>query len=183
MPRTLFGRFLVLSGVGLLLTACAGNPPRGLEPLAADAPTAAQVQTDPAGLRGREVRWGGEILSIENLSRDTEIEIYSRPLFDNAEPKPDGGEGVRFFAVVRGFLDPAHYSPGKRLTVRGRVIDKVRRPVGEYNYVYPVVEASQHHLWPAYVPPQEPAWFRDPYYDPWWPWGPWGPYRPWPYRW
>ena len=181
MPRMLWTRFLILLGIAMLLTACASNPPLGLEPPAADAPTPAQVQASPTSLRGQEVRWGGEILSIENLSRDTEVEIFSRPLFDNAEPRPDGGEGVRFFAVIRGFLDPAQYGPGKRLTVRGRVVDAVRRPVGEYDYLYPVVVASQYHLWPVYV--AEPARFRDPYYDPWWPWGPWGPYRPWPYRW
>ena len=176
-------RLVILAAIGVTLTACAGNPPLGLEPVAAEVPAPIQVQTAPKRYSGQEVRWGGEILALNNLARDTEVEIYSRPLFDNAEPRPEGGDGVRFLAVVRGFLDPAQYSPGKRMTVRGRLVDSVRRPVGEFPYLYPVVEVGQHHLWPVYVSPPEPAWFRDPYYDPWWPWGPWGPHRPWPYRW
>lgn len=168
-----------------LLAACAGNPPLGLggEP---PAPLSQRVvQAEPARHHGAEVRWGGEILGVTNAERHTDVELYGRPLFANAEPKPEGGEGVRFIARVAGFLDPADYAPGKRLTVRGKLGEPVRRKVGEYLYSYPVVEASVYHLWPAYKEPQEPYWYRDPYYDPWWPWGPWGawPHRRWPYGW
>ncbi len=183
MTRKLAIRGALLGLLALLLSACVGNPPVGLAPLAGDPPRPAQVQADPGVYQGREVRWGGEILSIDNQSSQTEVELYARPLFDNAEPRPDGGDGVRFLARVAGFLDPAQYSKGKRMTVRGRIGAAIRRPVGEYPYRYPVVEVERHHLWPVYVDPPEPAWFRDPYYDPWWPWGPWGPYRRWPYYW
>lgn len=124
------------------------------------------------------MRWGGEILAVTNRTRDTEFEILGRPLYDNAEPKPEGGDAVRFIAVIGRFLDPADYRPGKRLTVVGRLRGNDQRKVGEYPYPYPVVEVEHYNLWPAYQAPVElPAW-RYPYYDPWWPWG---PYRHWPY--
>jgi outer membrane lipoprotein len=173
--------WLAASLAGLLLAGCAANPPRGLESLPPGAPTVAEVRGEPARHLGRQVRWGGEILGVDNLAGVTEVEIFSRPLFDNAEPRPEGGDGVRFIARVPGFLDPAQYRVDKRMTVVGRVVEPVSRPVGEYPYRYPVVDVQAHHLWPVYQPPPEPAWLRDPYYDPWWPWGPWGPYRPWPY--
>jgi outer membrane lipoprotein len=166
-----------------LLVGCASNPPVGLEDIQPPTPSAKAVQADPGRFLGQTVRWGGEILALRNNAGSTEIEVYGRPLFDNAEPRPQGGDGVRFLARVGHFLDPAEYRPGKRLTVRGRLGKALTRPVGEYPYRYPVVDVAAFHLWPAYHPPPEPAWFRDPYYDPWWPWGPWGPYRRWPYGW
>jgi outer membrane lipoprotein len=168
-----------------LLAACAGNPPRGLGGELPPPLSQRAVQADPDRHLGAEVRWGGEILGVRNGERFTDVELYGRPLFDNAEPRPEGGEGVRFIARVPGFLDPAEHAPGKRLTVRGRLAAALERKVGEYPYRYPLVEVSVHHLWPAYKEPPEPAWFRDPYYDPWWPWHPWGawPYRRWPYGW
>lgn len=175
------GKGLVLALICLLLAGCAINPPRGLEAVAPGAPEPAEVRADPARHEGQTVRWGGEILGVTNLAGATEVEIFSRPLFNNAEPRPGGGDGTRFIARVPGFLDPAQYRVDKRMTVVGEVVEPVTRPVGEYQYLYPVVEAQVHHLWPVYQPPPEPAWLRDPFYDPWWPWGPWGPRGPWPY--
>lgn len=167
----------------VLAAGCAVNPPRGLEAVP-EAPGAATVQGDPERYRGQVVRWGGEILDVHNRTGLTEVEVYSRPLYDNAEPRPEGGDGVRFIARIGRFLDPVEYQPGRRLTVRGKVQSAVTRAVGEYPYVYPVVDAETHHLWPKYEPPPDPLWYRDPFYDPWWPWGPWG-YHPWyrPYGW
>ena len=163
----------------VLLGACAGVPPQGLEDSLQQAPTPRMVQAAPDSFRGQSVRWGGEILGLQNHPKVTEVEVYARPLLDNAEPRPDGGEGVRFIARVTGFLDPAEYRAGKRLTVRGRLEPALTRAVGEYPYLFPVVRVDVFHLWPVYQPPRDPY-----YYDPWWPWGPWGgwgPYRHHPY--
>lgn len=171
-------RLIVLTlGIGLL-AACASKPPAGLEPLQADSPGPRAAQSAPSKTVGEPVRWGGEILAVTNRALSTEIAIFSRPLFDNAEPKPDGGDGIRFLAVIDRFLDPAEYLPGKRLTVSGRLAGNREQAVGEYPYSYPVVEVEHFHLWPAYSAPVRPAYWRDPFYDPWWPWG---PYRHWPY--
>ena len=169
---------LLAGGLG----ACASSPPAGLEAPAENAPRVAEVRAHPERFLGADVRWGGEILGVANRAESTEVEIYARPLRDNGEPRPDGGDAVRFIARVEGFLDPAEYAPQKRMTVRGRVDAPVTRPVGEYPYRYPVVAAEHFHLWPVYQDP-EPAYWRYPYYDPWWPWGPWGPHRYSPYWW
>jgi outer membrane lipoprotein len=172
------------AGVGaavLFLTACATQPPAGLDVETPDAPGQREAQTEPAAHRGKQVRWGGEILAVVNKPRSTEIEVFGRPLEDNAEPRPDGGEGVRFIAVLPGFLDPADYQPGKRLTVLGRLDGLREQAVGDYPYPYPLVDAEAYHLWPVYVEPYPPAYWNYPYYDPWWPW--WGPYRRWPHYW
>ena len=178
-----FGALVTLVTLAMLLGSCAGMPPAELGKAPADAPSRSAVQSAPAEHVGKVVRWGGEILSIDNARGYTDVEIYGRPLFDNAEPSPDGGDGVRFIARVQRFLDPVQYKPGKRLTVQGRLQAAVTRPVGEFEYRYPLVAVDAMHLWPVYESPPLPAWYRDPYYDPWWPWGPWGPHRHWPYGW
>ncbi len=174
-------RWALMVPMALLLTACASNVPKELGENLPEAPTRGQVRSAPDDYRSQQVRWGGDILSVANLAGSTEVEVYGRPLYKDGEPAPDGGDGIRFLAKISGFLDPAQYKPGKRLTVRGRIAGVETRPVGEFPYIYPVVDAEFYHLWPAYEPPER-VWARDPYYyDPWWPWGPWGPYRYWPY--
>ncbi|MCB1923823.1 MAG: Slp/YeaY family lipoprotein [Gammaproteobacteria bacterium] len=176
-------------GVGMLLlatllSACSSAPPRELGDAIPDQPSQTAVQASPEKFVGQAVRWGGEILDVHNGKGFSDIEIYGRPLFDNAEPQPDGGDGVRFIARVTRFVDPVEYRAGKRLTVRGKLGTSQTRKVGEYPYQYPVVDVETMHLWPAYVPPPEPRYYRDPYYyDPWWPYGPWWPHRHWPYGW
>lgn len=163
---------------GSVLTGCAGKAPKELGAPIADMPTPGAAQAAPERFVGDEVRWGGEILGVRNAADHTDVEVYGRPLEDDAEPKPDGGEGVRFVARVAGFLDPVEYAVGKRLTVRGRVQVPITHPVGEFPYRYPLVAVDASHLWPAYEAP-EPVYHRYPYWDPWWPWR---PYR-YPYRW
>ena len=170
-------RVVVLVLYGIVAGGCAGKPPKELGAPIEDMPTHGGVQAAPDRYIGREVRWGGEILDVRNTSGHTDVEIYGRPLEDDAEPKPGGGDGVRFIARVPRFLDPVEYAPGKRLTVRGRLQAAITRPVGAFPYRYPLVLVEGSHLWPVYQPP-EPAYSHYPY---WGPWHPWGPYRRWPY--
>ncbi len=183
MSRFSRGRWALAMLLAGLLTACASTVPKTLVDGLPEALSQRAAQAEPTRHRGEEVRWGGEILSVNNLPRSTEVELFGRPLSDNAEPRPDGGEGVRFIARVDGFLDPAQYRADKRMSVRGRLHDPVVRLVGAYPYRYPVVVVSAHHLWPVYRPPPPPA-YSDPFYDPWWPWwGPWWRRHHWPYGW
>ena len=135
-----------------LVAACAGLPPVGLESLQATSPTRRAAQFAPLQTAGAKVRWGGEIREVTNRARNTEIASFSRPLYDNAEPRPDGGDGVRLLAVVDRFLDPAEYLPGKRFTVVGHHAGNRKQAVGEYPYADPVVGVAHCHLWPAYSP-------------------------------
>ena len=137
----------------LIVAYATGNVPRELREQPPGAPSPAQVQADPGHHRGELVRWGGEILGLRNGVDSTEVEVFARALSFNGEPRPDGGDRVRFIARVKGFLDPAEYRPDKRLTVRGALGEPITRPVGEFAYLYPVVEVGVFHLWPAYEPP------------------------------
>ena len=118
---------------------------------------------------GTEVRWGGTISQVENRPGHTWIEIVRYELLENGKPDSSSLSDGRFIASLSGFFDPLIYKPGRLLTVIGRVSDKVRRPIGEYEYLFPLVEVTGSHLWsteyrstPAYYRPYPPPWW---YYD------------------
>ena len=135
--------------------------------------TVEEARRGHAALKGKEVRWGGEIIDVENKRQETWIEILAYPLSSRGRPDADRSAQSRFISRIRGFVDPAEYKAGRWLTVRGRLDGRITRPLGEYPYVYPLVEASAFHLWPK--PESEEPWI----YYPLHPW----PYHPYDYYW
>jgi outer membrane lipoprotein len=165
--------------------AIRGDPAEGaLKPV-----SVAQVQQDAESYRGQRVRWGGSIIAVRNLPRSTEIEVLSRPLDGDGEPRADADGAGRFIARAPGFIDAAEYEKDRLLTVVGLIDGVETQDVGEYPYRYPVIAVSSRYLWPEVdsVPyPYGNPW----YYGGYGPWsgygygpgfGPWyGPgFRPW----
>ena len=136
-----------------------------------------------ARVDGQTVRWGGQIINVEPKVSSTCFAIISRPLDASARPQREQeASGGRFIACHAGFFDPELYARGRDLTVVGRVSGTEVGKVGEFDYTYPVVEATSLHLWP-----KRPLYVNNPYYyDPWymgppgwrgyWGWSGWGPY-------
>lgn len=141
-------------------------------------PRVTEVQQAPDRYLNSVVRWGGEVIKVRNEKEFTDIEVLARTLESGGKPKSDGQMDARFIARIGGFVEPAEYSEGARLTVRGQVIGQETRRVGEYPYPYPVVQVISHHRWPP--PKPEVRYVYDPFYDPWWPHRYWHRY---PYWW
>jgi len=144
-----------------------------------------QVKHDAESYRGELVRWGGSIIAVRNLPRSTEIEVLSRPLDKDGEPRALADGTGRFIGRVPGFIDPAEYVEDRLLTVVGLIEGVETRDVGEYPYRYPLVAISSHYPWPAPEPDSYPyayPWTYGGYdYGPWYGYGAWyGPgYGPW----
>ena len=160
---------------GLLLSACVGvpqeirnAPPGDLQPEV--------VRQQPDAHLGDRVRWGGQIVAVENEENETWVVMVARPLGFAGRPKDTDQSPGRFLARFEGFLDPATYKAERELTVSGRLEAPQTRSVGNYAYLYPVLRVEQSRLWEPQ--PEYPPGYRSyPYYDPW--------YHPWhhPYRW
>ncbi len=190
IPSRTLGRTLpVTLTLCLVLGGCTSPIPKAVRETPVNPLDLAQVQQDPARAVGRQVRWGGTIIAIDNRPAVTEIEVLARPLDTFGEPLRDRpGEG-RFIARLAGFLDPAEYAKDRALTVVGTLSGMETRPVGDYPYSYPLIQIETHYLWPKVPPPSVydyPPWFN-PWYSPWYsPWygpgyGPWlGPLGPHP---
>lgn len=152
-----------------LLTGCATQPPLPLSQHPVAQLTVAEVQSDPAQFKGREVRWGGTIVKVDNQPSQTWVEIAGQPLWDNGEPQAKSSSHGRFIASFAGFADPMVYSSGRLLTVVGQVTDVTTRPIGEYNYTFPVITVGGAHLWPieqetSVSDDRVPLWW---YYETW----------------
>ncbi len=163
--------------IGILLITGCSTVPEAISVAPSEPVTVAQVQQDPAVHRGREVRWGGDVIEVLNGPDHTEVLVLGRELKKSGEPRREGLVYGRFIARFPGFLDPARLPQGRMLTVRGVLNGVETRKVGEYPYRYPVVEVTAWHLWPE--PEPRPPY----YYDPWWPYPPYYPWRPWGYPW
>lgn len=164
-----------------LLTGCASHVPQAIREAPPGGPTPAEVRAEPERFTGTTVRWGGTIAEVHNRSDDTEVVVVARELSGEGRPSGSSRSDGRFLARIDGFLDPVLYARDRALTVVGTVRGGERRAVGDYDYLYPVVDARAHYLWqrPRPYPRYDhyPYDYYDPWYDPWYP----GPYR-WPYR-
>jgi outer membrane lipoprotein len=173
---------IALMSMLLLAAGCAtSRVPQAIREGSTPSVSVAQVQRAPERFLGLRVRWGGTILAVHNRERATEIEVLSRPLDGDGEPREEmPGEG-RFVALLPGFADPAGLPRDRLLTVTGRLQRVETRPIGEYPYPYPVVVVEGRYLWPERPDPTPwywDPWYWDPWYHPWYrPWHPW--HRPW----
>jgi outer membrane lipoprotein len=105
------------------------------------------VAAEPSAYLGKMVLWGGIILDTRNLSGSTQIELLAYPLSKDQRPLSDNRPLGRFLINKEGFLDPAIYSQGQKVTVLGSVDENQQGKVGESIYSYPVINAEQLQLW------------------------------------
>ncbi len=159
----------------LLLAGCAGGLPQAIREAPAEEIALAAALKNPEGWRGRAVRWGGAIASVENRQDETWLEVVEHPLYRGGEPRvTDLGSG-RFLVQLKGFFDPAVYARDRLVTVAGALGGTITRKIGEHPYTYIVVRGAEIHLWPK-TPREVHRHYYSPYpYDPWYPWG--YPYR------
>ena len=158
---------------GALLAACATTPDQiAFEQQNVDFTRVAQ---SPDAFAKQEVRWRGIVARVENLEKDTLIEVVNLPLGRQARPVESQQTGGRFIARVPGFLDPMIYKQGKEITVVGMLAEPMPGKVGEHKINFPVVDTRGHYLWeerPDYEYVQvysawDPYWFyHRPYYWP-----------------
>ena len=110
--------------------------------------TFVQVAQDPDAYKGKTVLFGGDIIEAQNLQGRTLVIVLQRPLGRRGEPAAGDVSEGRFILRNPEFLDPAIYSPGRKITVAGTVVGKEMRPLGEIEYTYPVIEKRELYLWP-----------------------------------
>ena len=110
--------------------------------------------SSPASSIGRRVQWGGVIVATRNLREQTQLEVLGYPLDRAGEPDTSGSPQGRFLLLQQGYLEPVDYAAGRRLTAVGTIARVEQGRVGEADYQYPVVNATQVHLWPRETPYQ-----------------------------
>jgi outer membrane lipoprotein len=116
--------------------------------------TFAALASQPEEFKGRFVLLGGTIVQTLPKPKETEIEVVQKQIGSSGEPYlTDKSEG-RYLVVVDRFLDPAIYRSGRDITVAGEVRGSEVRRLGEIDYRYPVIAASELYLWKKPLFPQ-----------------------------
>lgn len=171
----MYRAFVTLLFFAILLSGCAGIPEPIRRAPAGDL-TLDEVRLEPEDYLGRAVRWGGEIVSVDNSERESWVVVVARRLGFSGRPKDGDRSSGRFLARFEGFVEPATFKAGREITVSGRLEAPQTRLVGAYPYLYPVVGVEVSQLWQP-LPKYPPSYRRYPFYDPW--------YDPWfhPYWW
>lgn len=96
---------------------------------------------------GKIARWGGEIVSVDNLKDYSEIEILHYPTNHYGKPMNSKNSEGRFKVKVKGFVDPLVFEKGRLITVVGELSEPKSDLIGEQEYLYPVVAAEGYHMW------------------------------------
>jgi inner membrane protein len=111
-------------------------------------PTVEQARANTKMYKGRDVSWGGKILSVKNNRKTTEVEIQSFGLTNTGKPRLSGSNSDgRFIAVFNGFQDPAVLAKGKNIRVNGIITGSMKRKLDSYTYHYPRVQATWHKVY------------------------------------
>jgi outer membrane lipoprotein len=135
--------------------------------------TADELRALPDAHKGTRVILGGEILTTQPRTGDTEVELLTRRLRGDDSPEHTDRSPGRVLLRAKDFLDPAVYAAGRRITVIGEVTGVQERQIGDVAYRYPVIAVERIRLWPrdvvvapAYGYPWPYPWGYGPYYDP-----------------
>lgn len=141
------GRALVLSTLVFLLSACTPVISPQLMDQVDREVSYRSLASRPDEFKGKIVLLGGTIVQTVPKPRETEIEVVQKQTSSNGEPHlTDRSEG-RYLVRVDRFLDPAIYRSGRDITVAGEVQGSEVRRLGEIDYRYPVILASELYLW------------------------------------
>jgi outer membrane lipoprotein len=153
--------------LAVLLGGCATAFPESVMRTVDTRITADELLRDPAAHKGARVIVGGEVLAVRPSPGLTEIEMLARRLDDEGFPERSDRSPGRALLRTPEFLDPAIYSPGRRITVVGEVTGLEERKIGEVPYRYPIITVERIRLLPKEL--VAPGYYQ-------YPWGPYGPY-------
>ena len=110
------------------------------------------VKIQPETFDGDMILWTGQIVRTDNLKEGTRMEIVQKPAAINRRPRVTDTTEGRFLAFTDEYLDPAIYEKGREVTVAGRLDGQKTLPIGETEYIYPLVLVQELHLWPVRPP-------------------------------
>lgn len=129
-----------------LLSACAVVPPIAGAPTRSPAPYLAGEQVER--FMDADVLWGGTIIDSRSFDRYSELEIVAYPLDPQQRPLFDAPEQGRFVALRAGLFDPAEFSPGRYVTLRGPITGSRESTLRGQPIRMAEMDARELVLWP-----------------------------------
>lgn len=125
----------------------------------------------PNAANGKPGRWGGVIAEVKNSDDGTIIEVVNFPLNSWGRPVPSDQSTGRFRAKLASFVDPMVYTQGSEITFTGIIGASEKGTIGEYSYLFPVLQVNAQYLWPKRTDKKhveinyDALWYRHYYYS------------------
>lgn len=110
----------------------------------------AEIKQNPSRYLGETVVLGGEVLRATRLQDRTRVDVLELPLSEQFVPAVKRiASGGRFIAFDQkgNIVDPAIFQEGMRVTIVGEILPPIVEPLGEGNYVYPVLAIRDMTVW------------------------------------
>lgn len=159
-------RFFIAALSVIVLAGCASRYPEPIRTDATDLLRFEQAQRQSEQVTGSTARWGGVIASVENRDQGTRIEVVNFPLNNFGRPLASDRSDGRFVVYLDRFVDPEIYQRGRMITALGQFSGTEQGQIGDFNYYYPVLQASGVELWRQQNRPQTMIHLGYGYYDP-----------------
>ena len=141
----------------LLLAGCVAVPDSVQGTSAAPQQDLQMIQQTPQQYVGQEARFGGKVVTVQNLKGKTRLEIATLPLDSAARPRLGSPTMGRIFADLQGFVDPVNLG-GQIVTVVGLISGQEAGKIGEADYTYITLNVTGYQRWhpvqQVMVPPQ-----------------------------
>lgn len=158
-------RFSLLICLLMVLSACSNVPKNIKSPPASDVQLN-QVLANKQSTEGKPVRWGGEIVAIENTDDVSMIQVVQFPLNHYGKPITDRNSLGRFIARSNAFFDPLVYKKGSLITFFGTATtETAQRQIDEKQVMLPIVDVTDSYRWQAYTPRPSTVYY-DPFFYP-----------------
>ena len=141
-----------------------------------------QLRGNPDAYKGRLYILGGVIVDSRFVQTGSQLEVLSMPVDSSGYLGETASSGGRFLAVYpreKGLLDPMVYKKGREVTLAGTFVEARKSKIDDMDYIYPVFEIREVHLWEeerdySAYPYYPYNYYTNPYwYNPYW--GPWPP--------
>ena len=176
-------RIIVIGVTSLLLASCAPVLDRQLMREGQRNVSFDELRSNPDAYKGRLYILGGLIAEARFTEQGSQLEVLAVPVDSYGYLKEYERSSGRFLAVYpkgKVLLDPIVYKNGREVTIAGEFRELRKGRIDEMEYVYPVFEIRQIHLFEEkqyyynrYPYPYYPYYPYPYWYNPYW--GPWPP--------
>jgi outer membrane lipoprotein len=139
-------RFAMLLLTVLLTSSCAHVVSQNVREQALRSEEVPALFQNPNGFRGATAILGGTIIGSRNTEKGTYLEVLQAPLDSRGRPRASASTHGRFMAFHPSYLETAIYSRGRAITVAGEVVGSILQPIGEMDYLYPLINVRELHL-------------------------------------
>jgi starvation-inducible outer membrane lipoprotein len=167
----MFRNYRFILGVLVVLAGCGPAISTSLQQEAGPQPGFAELAAHSEQYQGRVVVLGGHVVSDQLLGQKSLLNVDQRRLDRQLFPS-GAASGGTFLVESAGFLSPATYQPGSKVTVAGLVAGRkdghlLLQAKQVYWWEGPTWEKWNHPVPRDWYDPSNEYFFTPPYFSPW----------------